>query len=235
MTQPHTQAAQGVQPHDRSLSCVAHTAMLSSSPAGVRGLVTWDWQLPFLEAHFSLRQGDLEIQPWGQGFAPLSSLCSLGLGIGLHMQWGWGGQRLLWAGGLHPEPWRVSGWPLRLSQGHGAAGSPPSTHSLGWLGSGSVQRPHSGARARFPGRVGWVSRLLQMKRFPSFFPLPPDEHWPPEALLFSCPLPWRGCAPGARGSVCLWGPECSCRLAWVPSCDSGMLACAFACHVTSCV
>ena len=61
------------------------TDMLSYFSAGVRGLVAWDWQLPFLEMHFGLRQGDLEIQRRGQGFAPLSSLCSLGLGIGLHM------------------------------------------------------------------------------------------------------------------------------------------------------
>lgn len=120
----------------------------------------------------------------------------------------------LWLGG--PEAWPGT-WCSWITPN-------PRILSLGRLGGGSVQRPHSGARARFPGRVGWVSWLLQMKGFPNSFPLPPDERQP-QALLPSCRPSWPG-----RASV---GLARSCRLAWAPICDAGMLACVFGCHVTN--
>lgn len=102
----------------------------------------------------------------------------------------------------------------------------PNPHILspGWLGGGSVQRPHSGARARFPGRAGWVSCLLQMKGFPNSFPLPPDERQP-RGLAGLCRPPWPGRA--SAGSCMQLQASLDLHLE--------MPACVFGCHGTNCL
>lgn len=71
-----------------------------------------------------------------------------GMGVGrASAVWGTPAWALV-CGWVAPEAW-LGTW---HSQPH-----PPDTYSLGQLGGGSIQRPHSGAGARFPGRVGWVS------------------------------------------------------------------------------
>lgn len=151
------------------------------------GLVAQDQQLPSLGMHMRLGQEHLEIRcqwiclPHAVWVWGVPSRCSRH-GVG-RAPWAWGTPaRALACGRGGPAAWPGT----QCSRLH-----PPDTHSPGWRGGGRGQRPHSGASARFPGQVGWVSGLLQMKRFPNWFPLPQQ--------------PWPGCGTRACGSVWLWG------------------------------
>lgn len=146
---------------------LSHTAMLSCHHAGGR---------PSGTGPAAAQPGDVCAPGTGAPGDPvvvnLSFPCSLGLGRALQMQQARGGEGSLGLGDSSQCPGMWPGGPCSLARDTVQQASPPCTHSPGWRGGGRGQRPHSGASARFPGQVGWVSSLLQMKRFPNWFPLP---------------------------------------------------------------